>query len=538
MNNFKINKISSRSKQLKRILNEVKSEVKEDENLFSKVRNPPKVSIITKNGINLSILISLAIIGVLCFAIIKIVSGLNFNTVLIAAGESLKQDNNDHTNILILGTGTKTHEGTDLTDTIISASYNHDKEILTMISIPRDLHIKDNEFYSTRINEIYLMANEKLKDSKLALEYLVKKTEEITGLDYQYYIKINFDGFKEIVDTLGGIDVNVANSIYDPFYPKGETGLYEIFSIGQGLQHMDGEIALKYARSRKTSSDFDRSNRQQEIILAVKDKALQTASAFDTDTLQNLLRTAQDNIETNLTVREMMSFGGLIGDLPRERIYSKLIHDNPVDCGGFLYTPLIELYGGAFVLIPAGNVSFVQKYVDLLTNNPEYLDENLKIQILNSTKRSGSAAEQKQVLQRYCVNITRFGNGISQDNLNTKIYYKMIPLPKKNPDDEIKLYKPITIEILKKYFFPTAIESTEIPQAYKNLGYDQSADIIIDLGSDYTTSESYIEDPFYELYDQIYAPATESSTTTIDTSTTDTSTTGASTTTETSASNL
>jgi len=516
MNDFKVNKINSNSKRLKKIL----SDVQEENNLFSKVRNPPKVSIITKSGINLSIFISLAIIGILCFAIIKILSGMNFNTVLVAAGESLQKDNNDHTNILIMGTGTKDHEGSDLTDTIISTSYNHNKKTITMISIPRDLHVKDPKFNSMRINELYFMANRELKNSTEALEYMIEKTEELTGLDYQYYVKINFDGFKEIIDKLGGIDVNVKTGIYDPFYPKGETGLYEIFSIQPGLQHMDGETALKYARSRKTSSDFDRSNRQQEIILAVKDQTIKTAATLNIEALQELLETAQNNIETNFSVREIMSAAGLMGDIPRERIYSRLLHDNPVDCGGFLYTPLLELYGGAFVLIPAGDPSYVTKYFDLLTNDPEYLNENLKIQILNATKLSGAAAEQKQVLQRYCMNITRFGNGLTQDNLNTKIYYKMIPLPKKNPDDEIKFYKPNTVEILKKYFFPTAIESTEIPQAYKNLGYDQSADIIIELGSDYTNSDGYMEDAFYELYDQIYNPNTVLSTDPADTTTT------------------
>lgn len=515
MNQFKVNKIDSRAKKLKNFLRKIKdkkaenktaqnSTSLEENNLFSRIRKPPKVSIITKSGINLSIFISLAIIGLLCFAIIKILSGLNFNTVLIAAGENLQEDNNNHTNVLILGTGTKDHDGSDLTDTIISASYDHKKNILSMISIPRDLHIVDKEFNSTRINEIYFMANEKLQDSDLALKYLMKKTEEVTGVDYQYYVKINFDGFKEIIDVLGGIDVNIPNSIYDPFYPKGESTGYEIFSIQQGLQHLDGKTALKYARSRKTSSDFDRSNRQHEIIMSAKDKALQ--KAFDKNTLQNLLQAAQDNIETNFTVREIMSFGGLVGELPKERIYSKLLHDNPVDCGGFLYTPFLELYNGAFVLIPAGDVSYVHKYFDLISEDPEYLNENLKIQILNSTKKSGVAAEQKQVLQRYCMDVIRFGNGPTQDVLNTKIYYKMIPIPKKNPTDEIKFYKPATVDMLKKYFFPTAIESTEIPQVYQNLGYTQTTDIIIEIGSDYTNSASYMEDPFYELYDKIYDP--------------------------------
>lgn len=520
MNNFEVRKISHKER-LKRLLkhlphktgekpeNSENSSNESEKNLFSKIKAVERINVTTKRGANISIFISIAIIIALCFVIVKILLGIDFKTLLLAAGEDLKTDGNNHTNILILGTGNENHEGADLTDTIIMGSMDNEKKMLSLISIPRDLYVKNTSpIPSSRINEVYFQAKEHFNDSTQGLSYLVQKVEEITDLKIQYYVKINFNGFKEIIDILGGIDVDVPESIYDPFYPKGETHLYEIFSITKGLHHMDGETALKYARSRETSSDFSRSNRQQQILYAIKEKAAQADFLLNKGKIQDLLTAVQDNIETNLTTREILTFGGIFGNFTKDNIVNKLIHDNPVECGGFLYQPPLDLFDGAFVLIPAGGESYLKRYFNLATNSQEALKENYKIQVLNGTHHAGVAAETKQVLKRYCFNISRFGNSTNLENLTTTIYYKMEPLPKKDPSDKTEYYKPYTIDALKKHFFPTAKESTDFPQKFSELDYDKEADIIVELGQDYVNSDKYIEDPFYALYSTIFvAPA-------------------------------
>lgn len=517
MNNFKVRKISHREK-LKKLLKhlplktEEKPENLPEENLFSKVKDIEKTSVTTKHGANISIFISIAIIAALLFVIVKILLGIDFKTFLLAAGEDLQTDGNNHTNILLLGTGNENHEGADLTDTIIVGSLDNEKKILSLISIPRDLYVKNEPpIPSSRINEVYWSAKEHFKDSTQGLLYTVQRVEELTELKIQYYVKINFNGFKEIIDILGGIDVDVQEAIYDPFYPKGETHLYEIFSISKGPHHMDGETALKYARSRETSSDFSRSSRQQQILYAIKEKAAQADFLLNKGKIQDLLTAVQDNIETNLTTREILTFGGILGDFTKDNIVNRLIHDNPVECGGFLYQPPLALFNGAFVLLPAGGESYLERYFALATNSQEALKENYKIQILNGTHRAGAAAEAKQVLQRYCFNISRFGNSPNLENLTTTIYYTMEPLPKEDPSDKTEYYKPHTVDTLKKHFFPTALESTDFPQKFSELGYDKEADIIVELGQDYVNSDKYIEDPFYTLYSTIYAPKTQNS---------------------------
>ncbi|MFA4891277.1 MAG: LCP family protein [Candidatus Gracilibacteria bacterium] len=461
-----------------------------------------------KQGINISIFLSLTVIVILCVLIIKVISGIDFKTLFLAAGESLETDKNSHTNFLIAGTGTIDHDGADLTDTIIVASLDQEKETISMVSIPRDLHIEDPSLQTPRINEIYFYAKESLGSDIEGFEYFKSKVEDLTGLDIQYYVKIDFDGFEKIIDTLGGIDIDVPEALYDPYYPKGESLYYEVFSVPEGPQHMDGETALKYARSRKTTSDFDRSSRQQQIIYAIKEKALQTEILLDKDKLSELFSAVKENVTTNLKIREMLTLGAIADKYNQDKIVNMLLHDDPVQCGGFLYAPPLENYNGTFVFTAAGGVEYIQRYFDLITNHQEAFKENSKIYILNGTSTPGIAAENKQVFQRYCMNPINFSNARSLDIKQTTIYYKMLPLPKASPSDKTEYYKPYTIDLIKA-IIPEAIESTEIPQEYKDLGYDKDTDIILEIGSDYVDSDHYVEDSFYPLYSIIYAPKTD-----------------------------
>lgn len=481
-------------------MNHMKNHDQQD--LFSK--SPLKR--LKKHGINLSIIISMIVVILLCVAIVKVLLSIDFKTIFLAAGSDLAADENGRTNFLITGTGGAYHDGPDLTDTIIVASLNQENETISMVSIPRDFYI-ENEISGipdSRINETYYYAKKHFSDPQKGLEYFKNKVEGLSNLKIQYYVKIDFSGFEKIIDALGGIDIDVPESIYDPYYPKEGTIYFETFSIKAGEQHMDGATALKYARSRKTSSDFDRSRRQHEIIYAIKEKALQTETILDKSKINELLNILKDHIETNLGIREILTLGAIADRYTQDKIVTKLIHDDPTQCGGFLYTPPKELYNGTFVLIPAGGEIYVHKYFDLITQNTFAFQENLDIQVLNGTKSGGVAAETKQVLKRYCLNVSRFGNARSQEIPNTTIYYKMMPLPKEDPEDETEYYRPYTVDLLKK-LLPQAEESTVFPQKYIELGYDKDSDVIIELGADYVNSKDYLEDAFYPLYSTIFA---------------------------------
>lgn len=461
-----------------------------------------------KYTITIPILASLIIILILGYGIVKALSSINLGILLEVAGEELQTDNYGHTNFLLLGTGGKFHDGGNLTDSIIVASLDNESKLMTMLSIPRDLFVQNEEIVDSRINEIYFNAKSKLGSSAAGLEYMKKKVEEIVGVPIHYWVKIDFQGFKDLVDALGGIDIEVKDAIYDPFYPKDGTYLYEPFSISPGLHHMDGEVALKYARSRKTTSDFDRAARQQQILYAIKDQALKTDTLLSKEKIKNILTALKENIETNIKVQEILTLGSFAEGFTPDQLVHRLIHDDPTQCGGFVYTPMREAYGGMFVLVPAGGFEFLHLYADLNFNTPKIIPAGDKIHILNGTGSAGTAGEAKQIFQRFCFDITRFSNARSKEIKETTYYYQ-IKLDENG--EAVETPEPLSIKFLQK-LIPGKV-STQIPQEYITEGYFNSANILIEIGEDYVNSPDYVNDPFY------YLPAAPTATPAADTTT-------------------
>jgi len=294
--NFKVKKISKKPLKKRRALKE-------------KTLKPKKTIFI-----NLGVLTSIAFIIIFSIGIVKSFSKIDYNVIIDAVTEDILTDGYNHTNILVLGTGGKYHEGSDLTDTIMVASIDDDNKLVTMVSIPRDTWIKDDIVGNSKINEFYFYAKRHYDDSSQGLEHLKDKVEDLMGIPIHYYVKINFDGFTDLIDVIGGIDIFVEKTINDPYYPKDGTYDYEPFYIEAGYQNLDGSTALKYARSRKTTSDFDRANRQQQIIYAIKEKALQTNILFSKSKIEEILETLKDNIDTNIGAEELLILGGMASE--------------------------------------------------------------------------------------------------------------------------------------------------------------------------------------------------------------------------------
>ncbi len=439
--------------------------------------------------VNMGIIGALLVMMLLFFGIAKAITSIDLGVFLTVAGEKLEIDESGNSNFMILGSGGENHEGADLTDSIIVVSVNHEKKSVRMLSIPRDTYITDATLGSSRINQVYPSAQTYYGDRKQAAKHTKSVLEDMLDIPIHYWITMNFNGFVEIIDILGGIEIIVKKSIYDPYYPKDGTYLYEPFSIGAGLQQMDGKTALKYARSRKTTSDFDRSQRQQEIIYAAKEKALKTNILFSREKINEILQSLQDNIQTNISVREVLTLGGMAEEYAREDLHQFLMHDDPTRCGGFLYPPERRLYSGMFVLLPAGGPEFIHKYADLIFKNHEVAGENIKIHVLNGTSRGGAAGETRTILRRFCFEVPRFGNASSKDIQETTYYYQSF-----QEEDS----RPKSLDFLQTLI--PGKESTEIPQEYLDLGYLSDTDVLLELGADYTSSERYIRDPFASMW--------------------------------------
>jgi LCP family protein required for cell wall assembly len=362
--------------------------------------------------------------------------------VWLFAGE-LTTDSEDRTNFLVLGTGGAGHDGADLTDTFLVGSYSHTKQTLSMLSIPRDLYVEASDGYGMRINQIYQYEVGLLGDSETALEEVSELAARITDLPIHYYAKVNFQGFTDLIDALGGVKVLVPYEIDDPYYPCHNLLDYCPFHITEGVHTLDGETALMYARSRKTTSDFDRAARQQLILEAIRDKAQSSEILASPKRLRDIYEIVSENLESNLHFRELVALAKLSESLSSQNITSAVLSDEPRYTGGLLYAPNREDYGGAAVLIPAGE-SFreIHKLTSVIFDYPEVFAEQLPIEVLNASGTPRLAESAAYYLNRYGLNTAHIGNHPdSSEYSRTTVYYY-------DPADPVVM---ATVTVLKKF---------------------------------------------------------------------------------------
>ncbi len=179
-----------------------------------------------------------------------------------------------------------------LTDTIILISYNQDTGKTSMVSIPRDLYLKIYGTKKDKINTAYqvgLARND-------GLTFVKKLFSRITGVYIDSAVVVDFSAFKSIINQLGGVDVTLDK----PFSETQQWGY--TFSLPAGLNHLNSDQALYYARSRYSSNDFDRAARQQQIVMAVKDKISALNILSDPIRTLGVLNTVRTNINTDLNV--------------------------------------------------------------------------------------------------------------------------------------------------------------------------------------------------------------------------------------------
>lgn len=307
-------------------------------------------------------------------------------------------------NLLLLGVGGGTHEGPDLTDTIILASIDINTKEAVLISMPRDFWVPE---LRAKINSAYTTGEEKQKGKGLLLASAVVR--RVTGQEIDYALKIDFSGFVKAVDLIGGLDIEVENTFDDYAYPltgrendlcghlemeiaslsaqiaSGSADAEEIFScryehlhFDQGETHMDGITALKYVRSRhaegQEGSDFARSKRQEKVVAAFKDKIFSLNLLFDPVKALNIIEIIKKSIDTNVKEEEYADFIKLAQNLRGVSIKSVVLDMGDTQTGrpGLLMNPpLMEEYLNQWVLIPAngnGNYKGIQKYVECEIN--------------------------------------------------------------------------------------------------------------------------------------------------------------------------
>jgi LCP family protein required for cell wall assembly len=177
------------------------------------------------------------------------------------------------TTVLLLGLDRRPDQGyTVRSDTMILLTAYPPGPRLAMLSIPRDLYVEVPGYGTQRINTAHFWGENEQEGGGPSLA--MRTVEQDFGVPVQHYIRVDFDGFRAIVDAVGGVDVLVEEPVVDNAYPTDDYGTIRI-EIPAGQQHMDGETALRYVRSRHGSSDFDRAARQQQVLLALARRLLQ-----------------------------------------------------------------------------------------------------------------------------------------------------------------------------------------------------------------------------------------------------------------------
>lgn len=204
------------------------------------------------------------------------------------------------TNILVLGVDRRPGEGNTVrTDTLLLLRSDPSSPRLALLSIPRDLWVTIPNRGEGRINTAHFYGELDLPGSGL------DRAAETVALNFDVPVhrslRLDFDAFREVIDAAGGIEVDVPTPIVDNEYPTEDYGTMRI-EIPAGTRRMDGETALQYARSRHSSSDFDRAARQQQIVLALAKKLANPSGLFLMPRVYLAFRNA---VETDLSLRDL-----------------------------------------------------------------------------------------------------------------------------------------------------------------------------------------------------------------------------------------
>jgi len=400
--------------------------------------------------------------------------------------ETVEVDENDLT-LLLVWRWWWNHDAPDLTDTMIVAKINTKSKIISLLSVPRDLYVKypwtDNYYW--RINWIYARYMAQKDSKQYWMEMLEKKLTEITWEEIDYYINVDFNWFKEIIDTIWWVSIDVAENFVDYQYPDWNWW-YKTLIFKKGIWLFDWDNALKYARSRHSTSDFDRSLRQQQVINAIKEKL--TWSYFFTSPwkIKELYWVFSKNVETDINLTKILKLAYLVSWKDEYKITSSNMNTScfewSTNCEKWwiLYVPNRDLFWWMSILmINWTDISRLSKYEEsikfsnIVLNYPWIEVEDVKINIFNSLKVNNLALPLWNSIKKYWFKIPEQNSvwNTDMEYEKTVIYYNNIS---KNSD---------TIKALKTFFNWEFIK-TEFPKYSK-----EEAKIEIIIWKDYIWKE-------------------------------------------------
>ena len=255
--------------------------------------------------------------------------------------------------LLLLGLDQRPGEATGRTDAMVLTRVEPANNSAALISIPRDLCVADCRTEPYRINSVY--QNE-------GPDVLRRRVGEIMGINVDYLIVLDFYGFRQLIDFFGGVEIDVTKTIYDESFPNATDTGFEPFYVEAGINLFDGDMALRYARSRHQDGAFARDQRQQQILLALREQILTPRTLLQSPAFLERLR---DTFKTNVPIEFVPSMLKLALAIDSTRVVQGAVGLDR----GLSATVIAE--NGAYVLEP--NVPLIQAYAAELVRQGEAL---------------------------------------------------------------------------------------------------------------------------------------------------------------------
>jgi LCP family protein required for cell wall assembly len=377
-------------------------------------------------------------------------------------------DGTGRLNILVMGLDRRPHEGElpTRTDTMFVLTIDRGTKTAGILGIPRDLWVEiptrdGSGYYEERVNTAFITGEQAdYPGGGPALAEVV--VEHNLGISIDHYLIVDFEGFVEIIDDLGGVDIVVEEEIYDPFYSRTELpGDYYPLDFEPGKQHMDGETALDYSRTRYGSSDLDRIHRQQQVIFAAIDKAVDRG-LVGIDSLVSLWRQYKDTIDTDVNDIQAPGFASLAAQIDPADIAALSI--------GAATVPWTAPTGAEVLLL---DKDLVQQLVNALFGDQALTEEAALVEVQDATAQDGLASTVVDYLD---------GFGFAPDALNAaSAPGSTAPALTEIIDFSGKDY---TVELLASLLDVSPAQVRDATPADRALSTLTGADVLIILGAD------------------------------------------------------
>ena len=324
----------------------------------------------------------------------------------------------ERVNVLVMGIDHREHEqGPWRTDTMLVLTIDPVTMSGGMLSIPRDLWVPIPGYEEGRINTAHYLGE--IYDYPGGGPALAVKTVQYNlGVPVHHYARFNFGAFERMVDLIGGIDVYVEEEISDPAYPDEAYG-YDPLYLEAGWQHLNGEMALKYARTRHSAGgDFDRAKRQQQVLMAIFEQVTRLDLLPQlAPRAPELWQTLQGSVVTDLTLDQIIALAQLASEVEREQIRYVVIDE--------YYTQFWSTPDEQQVLIPLRDrIRELRDYIFTSEAPPPQQEkdpvtrlesEAARIEVLNGTTTAGLAALTTDYLQQQGLEIARTENADRSD---------------------------------------------------------------------------------------------------------------------------